>query len=815
MKKAFKIEGMTCSACAKAVERASIRTEGVSKASVNFASEKLYVEYDEGIASEDNIIKAIEKAGYSAEEDRELKKINIGIGEMTCSSCAKAVERATKKLDGVEKSEVNFASERLYIEYDPSKVRLSLIKEAIEKAGYKALEEEVSVDLDKERKEKEIKSIWINFILSAIFTVPLLIISMGHMAGMPLPEIIDPMMHPLNFALTQFILVLPSLFAGRRFYKVGFKTLFKGSPNMDSLIAIGTSAAVLYGIFAIYQISNGNMEYTMDLYFESGATIITLILLGKYLEAKTKGKTSETIKKLMGLAPKNALVIQNGNEIEIPIDEVEVGDIIIVKPGERIPVDGIIIEGSSSVDESMLTGESLPVDKNPDDQVYGATINKNGLLKFKATKIGKDTALSQIIKLVEGAQGSKAPIARLADVIAGYFVPTVIVIALISGVSWYIAGRGTIFSLTIFISVLVIACPCALGLATPTAIMVGSGKGAENGVLIKGGEALETAHKINTIVFDKTGTITEGKPEVTDIIALNGFDKNYILQIAVSAEKGSEHPLGEAIVKYAEENGIEILSGASFKAITGKGIEVNIDNKPVLIGNKKLMLEKNILLQELEDKSVKLAEEGKTPMYIAIENKISGLIAVADVLKENSKKAIEKLNKMGIETVMITGDNQRTAEAIAKKAGIDKVLAEVMPEDKAENVKRLQETGQIVAMVGDGINDAPALVQADVGIAIGSGTDVAIESADIILMKSDVLDVVTAVQLSKATIRNIKQNLFWAFGYNILGIPVAAGILILFGGPRLNPMIAAGAMSLSSVSVLTNALRLRGFKREI
>lgn len=815
MKKAFKIEGMTCSACAKAVERASIRTEGVSKASVNFASEKLYVEYDEGIASEDNIIKAIEKAGYSAEEDRELKKINIGIGGMTCSSCAKAVERATKKLDGVEKSEVNFASERLYIEYDPSKVRLSLIKEAIEKAGYKALEEEVSVDLDKERKEKEIKSIWINFILSAIFTVPLLIISMGHMAGMPLPEIIDPMMHPLNFALAQFILVLPSLFAGRRFYKVGFKTLFKGSPNMDSLIAIGTSAAVLYGIFAIYQISKGNMEYTMDLYFESGATIITLILLGKYLEAKTKGKTSETIKKLMGLAPKNALVIQNGNEIEIPIDEVEVGDIIIVKPGERIPVDGIIIEGSSSVDESMLTGESLPVDKNPDDQVYGATINKNGLLKFKATKIGKDTALSQIIKLVEGAQGSKAPIARLADVIAGYFVPTVIVIALISGLSWYIAGRGTIFSLTIFISVLVIACPCALGLATPTAIMVGSGKGAENGVLIKGGEALETAHKINTIVFDKTGTITEGKPEVTDIIALNGFDKNYILQIAASAEKGSEHPLGEAIVKYAEGNEMEILQGESFKAITGKGIEVNIDNKLVLIGNKKLMLEKNILLQELEDKSVKLAEEGKTPMYIAIENKISGLIAVADVLKENSKKAIEKLNKMGIETVMITGDNQRTAEAIAKKAGIDKVLAEVMPEDKAENVKRLQETGQIVAMVGDGINDAPALVQADVGIAIGSGTDVAIESADIILMKSDVLDVVTAVQLSKATIRNIKQNLFWAFGYNILGIPVAAGILILFGGPRLNPMIAAGAMSLSSVSVLTNALRLRGFKREI
>lgn len=815
MKKIFNIKGMTCASCAKAVERASRKTEGVNEANLNFATEKLFVKYDENITSVDKIINSIEKAGYSAEEEKELKEISIGVGGMTCSSCAKAIERATKKLEGVDKSEVNFASEKLYLQYDPSKVRLSKIKEAIEKAGYKALEEEVSIDSDKERKEKEIRDIWVNFVVSAIFTVPLLIITMGHMAGMPLPSIIEPMHNALNFALIQIVLVIPSLIAGRRFYNVGFKTLFKGSPNMDSLIAMGTSAAVLYGLFATYQISRGYHEYSMDLYYESAATIITLILMGKYLEAKTKGKTSETIKKLMGLAPKNALIIQDGKEIEISIEEVEVGDIIIVKPGERIPVDGIVVEGTSSVDESMLTGESIPVDKNINDQVFGATINKNGLIKFKANKVGKDTALSQIIRMVENAQGSKAPIARLADIISGYFVPVVIVIAIISGLSWYIAGRGTIFSLTIFISVLVIACPCALGLATPTAIMVGSGKGAENGVLIKGGEALETAHKVKTIVFDKTGTITEGKPQVTDIITLNGIDENYLLQIAASAEKGSEHPLGESMVKYAEEKGLEALETRNFKAIPGKGIEVTVDNRKILIGNKKLMLEENISLEELEKSSIDLASEGKTPMYVTIEAQIAGLIAVADVLKENSTRAIKKLQEMGIRTVMITGDNKRTAEAIAKKAGIDEVLAEVMPEDKAENVKKLQAGGDIVAMVGDGINDAPALVQADVGIAIGSGTDVAIESADIVLMKNDILDVVTGIQLSKATIRNIKQNLFWAFGYNILGIPVAAGVLILFGGPRLNPMIAAAAMSLSSVSVLTNALRLRGFKRTV
>ncbi|PRR75901.1 heavy metal translocating P-type ATPase [Clostridium thermopalmarium] len=815
MEKTLNIKGMTCAACARAVERASKKIDGVSEANVNLATEKLLVKYDERLTSLENIINAIEKAGYSAEEEKGLKEVTISIGGMTCSACAKAVERATKKLNGVEKSEVNFASEKLYLQYNPSKIRLSKIKEAITKAGYKVLEEETSIDSDRERKEKEIKEIWTNFIVSAVFTVPLLIITMGHMAGMHLPMIIDPMHNPLNFALIQIILVIPSLAAGRRFYKIGFKTLFKGSPNMDSLIAIGTSAAVLYGIFATYQISKGHDKYSMDLYYESAATIITLILMGKYLEAKTKSKTSDTIKKLMGLAPKNALIIQDGKEVEIPIEEVEVGDIIVVKPGEKIPVDGVIIEGTSTVDESMLTGESIPVDKNVNDQVFGATINKNGLIKFKANKVGKDTVLSQIIKMVENAQGSKAPIARLADVISGYFVPVVIVLAIISGLSWYIAGRGTIFSLTIFISVLVIACPCALGLATPTAIMVGSGKGAENGVLIKGGEALETAHKIKTVVFDKTGTITEGKPQVTDIISLNGLNEDYLLQIAASAEKGSEHPLGESIVRYAEEKNLRVLNTTSFKAIPGKGIEVNVDNKKVLIGNKKLMVERNMYLEELEKRSIDLTNEGKTLMYVSIEGRLSGLIAVADVLKENSTRAIKKLHEMGIRTVMITGDNKRTAEAIAKKAGIDEVLAEVMPEDKAENVKKIQENGDIVAMVGDGINDAPALVQADVGIAIGSGTDVAIESADIVLMKNDILDVVTAIQLSKATIRNIKQNLFWAFGYNTLGIPIAAGVLVLFGGPRLNPMIAAGAMSLSSVSVLTNALRLKGFKPNV
>lgn len=742
-----------------------------------------------------------------------MAKEILEITGMTCASCVKAVERAIGKLEGINEVSVNLATEKAKIVYDTSKVRISQIKDAVVKAGYKALEIETGeqADYEKVRREKEVKTLWKKFILSTIFTAPLLYIAMGPMLGLPVPGIISPHMHPLNFGLIQLILVIPSIIAGYRFYTVGFSRLIKREPNMDSLIAVGTNAAFLYGIYSIIQILNGHNEYAHDLYFETAGVIISLILLGKYLESVTKGKTSEAIKKLMGLAPKTAIVIQDDKEKVIPIEEVEVGDIILVKPGEKIPVDGQVIEGRTTIDESMLTGESIPVEKNPGNTVIGASINKNGTIRFKATKVGKDTALAQIIKLVEEAQGSKAPIAKMADIIASYFVPIVMAIAVIAGLAWFISGESVIFSLTIFISVLVIACPCALGLATPTAIMVGTGKGAEYGVLIKGGEALETTHKIQTIVFDKTGTITEGNPIVTDIITTGLVDKSELLRLSASAEKGSEHPLGEAIVNEAKEKNVELLSIDSFEAIPGHGIEVVIEGKKMLLGNKKLIDDKKIEIS-LQKESDKLAEEGKTPMYVTIDNRLAGIIAVADVMKPSSKRAIEALHIMGIEVAMITGDNKRTAEAIARQVGIDRVLAEVLPQDKANEIKKLQAEGKKVAMVGDGINDAPALAQADIGIAIGSGTDVAMESADIVLMRSDLMDVPTAIQLSKRTIRNIKQNLFWAFAYNSAGIPIAAGLLYLMGGPLLNPMIAAGAMAFSSVSVLTNALRLKRFK---
>lgn len=808
--KSLQIQGMTCASCAKAVERVTRKLEGVQDSNVNLATEKLSISFDEAKLSVSDIQTAVEKAGYKAIADTVNKTLNIE--GMTCASCAKAVERVTRKLEGVTEANVNLATEKLNISYDSSMVKVSDIKNAIVKAGYKALEDEATVDTDRERKEKERKILLTKFIISAIFTLPLLYISMGHMLMFPLPEALHPNMHPLNFAIAQLVLVIPTMIAGYKFYTVGFTALFRRSPNMDSLIAIGTSAAFIYGIYAIIQIISGNLDFVNNLYFEAGGVIITLIMLGKYLETVTKGKTSDAIKKLMGLAPKTAIIIRDGKEIEVSVDEVEVGDVLFVKPGEKMPVDGVVVEGTTAVDESMLTGESIPVEKNTGDPIIGASINKNGSIKYRATKVGKDTALAQIIKLVEDAQGSKAPIAKMADIISGYFVPIVILLAIVSALAWAFFGRETVeFAMTIFISVLVIACPCALGLATPTAIMVGTGKGAENGVLIKSGAALETTHKIKTIVFDKTGTITEGKPKVTDIVT-NGIDQNELLQLAASAEKGSEHPLGEAIVKGAEERGLAFKKVDSFKAIPGHGIEVTIDNSQILAGNRKLMVERNISLVELEAMSDQLAGEGKTPMYIAVNNQLAGIIAVADTVKENSKKAIESLHRMGIEVAMITGDNKRTAEAIAKQVGIDRVLAEVLPQDKANEVKKLQSEGKKVAMVGDGINDAPALAQADIGIAIGSGTDVAMESADIVLMRSDLMDVPTAIQLSKSTIRNIKENLFWAFGYNTLGIPVAMGILHLFGGPLLNPMIAAAAMSLSSVSVLTNALRLKRFK---
>lgn len=582
---------------------------------------------------------------------------------------------------------------------------------------------------------------------------------------------------------------------------------------MDSLIAIGTSAAFLYSTVSVIRTLASGIEYHM--YFESAGVILTLITLGKYFEAVAKGKTSEAIKKLMELAPKTAKVIRNEIEVEIPIDEVKVGDTVAVRPGEKIPVDGRIVEGFTSIDESMITGESIPAEKAAGDKVIGASINKNGFIKYEATQIGKDTVLAQIIKLVEEAQESKAPIQKMADMISGYFVPVVITLAVVSSALWLLYGESFVFAVTIFISVLVIACPCALGLATPTAIMVGTGKGAEYGVLIKSGVALESAHKIQTVVLDKTGTITDGKPKATDIIAAENVDESYLLKIAASCEKASEHPLAEAIVKEAQLRKIEFLEVDSFNAVPGHGIKSIVDGKNIILGNGKFMRENDVDLNDMENKSHQLASQGKTPMYIASDNKLLGIIAVADTVKKNSKKAIEKLHSMGIEVAMITGDNKKTADAIARQVGVDRVLAEVLPEDKANEVKKLQKGGRKVAMVGDGINDAPALAQADIGMAIGSGTDVAIESADIVLIKSDLMDAVTAIDLSKKTIKNIKENLFWAFGYNTLGIPVAMGVLFIFGGPLLNPMIAALAMSFSSVSVLLNALRLKRYKPEI
>lgn len=745
-----------------------------------------------------------------------MDKQMLKITGMTCAACSARIEKVVGKMEGVDQIAVNLATEKAVVNFDPQVIQLAEIKARIEKAGYGAAEfiDEQVVDEDRIKKEKEMKVMWTKFIVSAIFAVPLLYFAMAPMISdrMPMPGFLAPMEHPLNYAIMQILLTIPIIIVGYKFYTIGYRAIFSRSPNMDSLIAMGTTAAIGYSLYSVYQIIQGDHHAVDRLYFETAGVIITLILLGKSLETLSKGRTSEAIKKLMGLAPKTAVVIRDGKEYEVPIKEVEIGHLILVRPGEKIPVDGTVVNGTTAIDESMLTGESIPVEKQQGDPVYAASINKNGMIQFEATKVGGDTALAQIIKLVEEAQGSKAPIAQMADIVSGYFVPIVFGLAALAFLGWYISGESLSFALTIFISILVIACPCALGLATPTAIMVGTGKGAEYGILIKGGDALETTHKVDTVVLDKTGTVTEGKPEVTDILTIEGADAQKILQIAASAEKGSEHPLGEAIVKAAEKEALDTVALEDFSAIPGHGISVKIDGKEVLLGNKKLMNERAISLDTLATDADQLATEGKTPMYIAMEGQLQGIIAVADVVKPSSASAIKKLQDMGISVVMLTGDNQKTAHAIAQTVGISQVLAEVLPQDKANEVKKLQAAGKKVAMVGDGINDAPALVQADIGIAIGSGTDVAMESANIVLMKSDLMDVPTAIQLSKSTIRNIKQNLFWAFGYNVIGIPIAAGLLHLFGGPLLNPMFAAAAMSLSSVSVLTNALRLKRFK---
>ena len=735
---------------------------------------------------------------------------------MSCASCAMTIENAVSKMPGVDKASVNLATEIMTVEANDS-VTPEAIAKVVDGVGYSARPRGKSVEEEleekNEKKEAHLREMKRNLTISAIFAVPLLFIAMADMVGIPMPAFLSPMQSPVSYALIQLALSLPIVWLGRRFFVDGFKALSKGHPNMDSLVALGTSAAFLYSLYGTYHVLEGHAHFAMNLYYESAGVILTLITLGKYFEAVSKGKTSMAIQTLVGLAPKMATVLRDGQEVEIPVEEVQVGDLIRVKPGEKVPVDGVVTEGNSTVDESMLTGESIPVSKSVGDEVIGASLNKTGSFILKATKIGKDTALSQIIQLVEQAQGSKAPIAKLADKVSGVFVPIVIVLALVSGLAWYFLGQESwVFALTITISVLVIACPCALGLATPTAIMVGTGKGAENGILLKSGEALEEANHVNMVVFDKTGTITNGTPVVTDVVTAENTDADALIRLAASLEVASEHPLGEAIVAKAKEQGAAFDEVTNFEAIPGFGIKGHVGETLVFLGNEKWMRENGLANVEMNEKANRFAEQGKTPLYIGYNDAVQGLIVVADTVKESSARAIQTLHEMGIQVAMMTGDHERTAQAIAAEVGIDRVFSEVLPQDKANYVSKLQEEGYIVAMVGDGINDAPALAQAQVGIAIGTGTDVAIESADAVLMKSDLMDVPAMLKLSRATIRNIKENLFWAFAYNVIGIPFAMGVLHLFGGPLLNPMIAGAAMSFSSVSVVLNALRLKRWK---
>lgn len=785
------VVGMTCAACSSRVEKALGKQEGVVSAVVNLLANKATVEFDLEKINADNIIKTIEKSGYEVP----LVTKTLLVEGMTCAACSTRIDKALNKIEGVVKANVNLSTNKATIQYPSGLLEVEDLIKAVEKAGYKA-EVEIERDLDREKelREKEIKSLKTSFIISAILSIPLFSAMFFHMAG--IHSVIGD---TLGNGWVQLLLATPVQFIiGYRFYKGAYNSLRGGGANMDVLIAMGTSAAYFY---SIYNLMIGVHEY----YFESSAVIITLILLGKTFEAVAKGKTSEAIKKLMGLQPKTARVIRDNVEMDIPIEKLEIGDVVVVRPGEKVPVDGIIVEGNSSLDESMITGESIPVDKTIGDTVIGATINKFGSFKFKATKIGKDTVLSQIIKLVEDAQGSKAPVQRLADQISGVFVPIVVVIALATFLGFYFIGGNFNTGLINAVAVLVIACPCALGLATPTAIMVGTGKAAENGILIKSGEHLERAHKMDTIIFDKTGTITKGEPEVTDIICMDDIERDEILRIAASVEKTSEHPLGQSIVKKGEDELLKLSQPEKFMAVPGKGLKAVFEGKEVLIGNRKLMTENNVSIIDGDEVLLRLEEEGKTAMIIALDNKLSGIIAVADQVKETSLKAIERLKSMGLEVYMITGDNERTAKAIAKDIGITNVLADVLPENKAEAVERLKSEGKHVGMVGDGINDAPALAAADVGFAIGTGTDVAMEAADITLMRGDLNGVVTAIRLSHKTMKTIKQNLFWAFFYNTIGIPFAAlGFL--------DPMVAGAAMAFSSVSVVSNSLRLKKFK---
>ena len=750
----------------------------------------------------------------SEKANQTARSIILPVDGMTCAACSRAVEQAIGRLDGVEQASVSIATNRAAVSFNPAKVRIADIKLAIAKAGYTPLQVETKRDVEAEKKRtaKRTDSIRRRFILAIVFAAPLLYIAMGHMVGLPLPPFLNPMHHAFAFALCQLILTLPILYAGRSFYSKGIKAVLHGSPNMDTLVAIGSAAAFLYSVYSVVMVWRGKIGAVHELYFESAGIIITFILLGRMLESRSKSKTSEAIYRLMELAPKTAILVRDGVEVTVAAEEVELGDTVIVKPGMHIPVDGTVMNGYTSVDESMLTGESIPVEKQEGDFVYSGTVNKNGSIRIRTDQKSGDTALSQIVRMIEQAQNSKAPIARLADVISGWFVPAVVVIAIVAAAAWLIAGKGVAFALTVFVAVLVIACPCALGLATPTAIMAGTGKGAENGILIKSGVALETAHKLTTVVFDKTGTITNGKPKVIDLIPAPGFEREKLLRIAASAEKGSEHPLGDAIVAYAAEQGITLLDAQQFEALPGRGISAVVEGEAILLGNEALMAESGIDVKPCLAQAKLFAQEGKTPMLAACGGRVAGVIAVADTVKKNSIDAVGQLRDMGVQVVMLTGDHEATAQAIAKQVGISEVFANVLPSEKADVIEQLQKKGKTVAMVGDGINDAPALTMAEIGIAIGSGTDVAIESADIVLMRDDLSLVAQAIALSRRTLRIIQEDLFWAFAYNTLGIPVAAGVLYLFGGPLMNPMLAAGAMSLSSVCVVLNSLRLRRWR---
>jgi Cu+-exporting ATPase len=804
------ITGMSCTGCAATVQKSLAALKGVDNANVNFATTKATVLFQPRLINPRDLISQIRNSGY----DVGVASVEIPIQGMHCASCVQAIEKALLEDDRITRASVNLANEKAKVDYIPSLISLPEIKEIIEQTGYKVLtlpDEGEWEDIEDRIRKKEYKKLQAKFIAGMVLGLIIFFGSMPHWFPW-IPSL-------LNDYFVLWILASPVQFwIGGQFYRGAWSAFRHRNADMNTLIAVGTSAAYLYSVTATVFPSffeSGGLR--PDVYFDTSAMIIVLILFGRLLEARAKGRTSDAIKRLIGLQPKEARVKRGGREMDIPIAEVVVGDEILVRPGEKIPVDGIVLEGNSAVDESMITGESMPVEKNGGDEVIGATMNRTGSFWFNATRVGKDTALAQIIKLVQDAQGSKAPIQRLADVIAGYFVPVVISIAIATFVIWFNWGPkpALTFSLLNFVAVMIVACPCALGLATPTAVMVGTGKGAENGILIKGGESLETAHKIDTIVFDKTGTLTKGEPEVTDLIPAGVFSPEEVLRYAASTEKMSEHPLGEAIVKEAEKRNIILQEPDDFQAIQGRGIEAKIDGKKVLVGSQSFMEENNIDISDLEDRARAYSKEGKTTVYAAWGGKALGMLAVADTLKEDAAQALRKLKEDGIDVIMLTGDNRFSAQAIANKAGISRVLSEVLPADKVEQIQKLQAEGKIVAMVGDGINDAPALVQADLGIAIGSGTDVAMEAADITLIKGDLIGVAEAIALSRQTLRVIKQNLFWAFFYNTLGIPVAAGILYPFFGILLSPIIASAAMAISSVSVVTNSLRLRRKRLEV